>query len=126
MFKIQKIPTIKNSIVFLCISSMTIACSRKITHGIFESRKNEDNHAFVFDKSRFIFKEKESSAFLSEGRWRSASKEILLTSDSSSRPDSSSAVGDTKWVDLTSKRLKVLSKDKIALDGTTYYRIGGD
>jgi hypothetical protein len=83
---------------------------------------NGEEHTFSFDKTRFIYQEKGSSFFLSEGSWTSTSTEIFLTTDPSSMPDSGKVIGDIKWVDLTGKRLKIVRKNILSFDGASYFR----
>jgi hypothetical protein len=106
----------------ICFLLSTVACSREITHGFFESRAGGEENNFIFDKSRFIFKKKNSTDFLCEGSWIYSKKYILLNTDLTSKPDTHIAVGDTMWVDLTGKRMRVLTKNKLNFEGVIYYR----
>ncbi|MBC6493206.1 hypothetical protein ACFSQD_12615 [Flavihumibacter stibioxidans] len=72
--------------------------------------------------SSFAYYGSGPSFFLSKGRWQydGDRNEILLSTYNDLKPAFKNPI-DTMWVDLTQKRIKVLSKKKIVFENIIYY-----
>ncbi|GAB2669274.1 hypothetical protein GCM10027036_23420 [Flavihumibacter cheonanensis] len=70
----------------------------------------------------FVYYGSGPSVFLSKGSWEydSVNREIVLMTDNDLKPVFSNPI-DTIWVDLSKKRIRVLSEKKIVFENITYY-----
>lgn len=73
--------------------------------------------------STFVYTGYGPSVFLSKGIWKydSLNREIILQSQKAEDKWINPKTVDTLWVNLSNKRIKIITKRKIKLDDITYY-----
>jgi hypothetical protein len=108
------------------------ACSSKIYNSsIVSSKTFESNRGPLFGGNRFIFNPDSSfvyiahgpSIFLSKGNWQydKTAREIVLRSFNPDNRFINPKTIDTFWVDISNKKVKVVSNKKLLFENTTYY-----
>jgi hypothetical protein len=120
-------------IIFLiCFLALIGACSSKIYNSSIVSNKTFESNrgplfggnSFTFDTdSSFVYVAHGPSIFLSKGNWQydKTAKEIVLRSFNPDNRFIDPKTIDTFWVDISNKKIKVVSNKKLLFENTTYH-----
>jgi hypothetical protein len=108
------------------------ACSSKIYNSLIVDTKTfESNKGPLFSGNKFTFTPDSSfiyiahgqSIFLSKGKWQydKTTREIVLRSFNPNNRFITPQTIDTFWVDISNKKIKVVSSKKLFFEGNIYY-----
>jgi len=122
----------KENAVLLSFIFLVASCSPRayqdlrIMGKIYESKSGplyKGNRFNFSGDSTFVFTGYGPLVFLSKGIWKydSLNREIILESQKAENKWINPKTLDTLWVNLSNKRIKIITKREIKLDGITYY-----
>ena len=122
----------KKNVLLLSFIFLVASCSSRVYQDlvirgkIYESKSGPlyKGSRFNFSgDSTFVYTGYGPSVFLSKGIWKydDLNKEIILESQKAEDKWINPKTVDTLWVNLSNKRIKIITKREIKLDDITYY-----
>lgn len=122
----------KKNVLLLSFIFLIASCSSRVYQDlvirceIYESKSGPLYKGSRFDfsgDSTFVYTGYGPSVFLSKGIWKYdiLNREIILQSQKAEDKWINPKTVDTIWVNLSNKRIKIITKREIKLDDITYY-----